>query len=222
MARKAKLSDSIYNARRREYRAAQRYLKKAEQTTGATAAQNRALARIHLENALETYDPTNRQNISSQIVNLGAQLGIDVYSPREEFSNLSQKEQKAAQRKYKSKVKDFEARSMESLESTLGDPEKRRQLEAQARISNKSIGKRVMGGLVEIWRDSVNIGASAEENRKAAEQAIFKHFGVTNWADALDKIEQNVGSELYSLASDLEVYDIVRIELQKSVKRNRR
>ena len=37
MARKRKAGDTAWNARRREYRAAQRYLKKAHESTGATA-----------------------------------------------------------------------------------------------------------------------------------------------------------------------------------------
>lgn len=73
MARKAKESDSSYNARRREYRSAQRYLKKADENTGAVAEKNRALAKQHLMNALATYDRNaSPQRISSQIVNIGA------------------------------------------------------------------------------------------------------------------------------------------------------
>ena len=209
MARKRKSSDADYNARRREYRAAQRYLKKSNETTGATSAQNRALAKEHLMNALETYDPTQRQQISSQIVNLAAEFGIDVQGQREQLitSNESQRR--------KARLKSFRA-----LESARKDPEKRKQIEAKEIISNPELGKRIMGGLVDIWKPAVQKGKSAAENRAAAQKAVFEYFGVDNWVDVLKKIEQNVGSELYAIGNELEIYDTVRIAIQKGVRGN--
>lgn len=207
MPRKKKQGDIAYNARRREYRAAQRYLKKAEKTTGATSAYNKALAREHLIRSLETYDPKNKQALSSSIVNLGAQLGIDVRSS--EFRVMDEKKRIQA-------VK----RSESALEGRMTDEQTRKEEESRVLMSNKEIGHRIMGGLVEIWKPYIKKGASAAENRAAAEKAIFDYFGASSWVDILDKLKQSMGDELYSIASDLEMYDVVKIGLQIRVATN--
>ena len=204
MARKAKSGDAAYNARRREYRAAQRYLKRADQTSGATAEQNRALAKIHLQNALDTYDPRQRQPISSQIVNIAAQLGMDVQQQRDKYITASKQRQQQAIR---------ESRS--ALHETLSDEGKRRELEAQALISNPSIGKRIMGGLVDIWSKVVKKGKSAAENRAEAQNAIFKFFNASSWVEVLETLKRNIGQELFAISSEDEIYDTVRISMQK-------
>ena len=206
----SKSAKAAYNARRRETRAAQRYLKKASQSSGQTAEKNRALAQAHLMNALETYDPSApKQKFSSSIINLAANLGIDIQGQRSEFITSNEQQRKQA-------VK----RSYEALESNLKDAKLRTKREAQILISNKQIGKRIMGGLVDVWKDEVKDGNTAVENRKAAQKAIFKYLGVRSWAQALQKIEQNVGSELFAIAANDEMYDIVRIALQKKVTGN--
>lgn len=206
----SKAAKAAYNARRRETRAAQRYLKKAAQSSGQTAEKNRALAQAHLMNALETYDPNApKQKLSSSIINLAANLGIDIQGQRTEFITSDIEQRKQA-------VK----RSYEALESNLKDAKLRAKREAQILISNKQIGKRIMGGLVDVWKDAVKEGNTAAENRKAAQKAIFKYLGVRSWAQALLKIEQNVGSELFAIAANDEMYDIVRIALQKKVTGN--
>lgn len=216
MARARKIGDTSYNARRREYRAAQRYLKASRNTSGATAEKNRALAKIHLENALETYDNTSApQKISSQIVNIGAALGIDVYAAREaalsEWSSGGTETMQAQRKRVIEKSKDSLAK--------ISD-EKRKELEAQALISNKSIGKRVMGGLVDLWRDKVERGNTASENRAAAQKAIFEYFHTSSWVDVLDKLKESIGEELFSIASDFEIYDVVKLSIQKRVASN--
>ena len=209
MARKAKSGDSAYNARRREYRAAQRYLKKANETSGATSEKNRALAKMHLENALETYDPRQKQNISAPMINLAAQFGIDIQGKRKEYiASTDATRKKAIERSYT------------ALESTLSDDQKRNELEAQALISNPTIGKRIMGGLVDVWSGAVEKGKSAAENRRAAQAAIFDYFGVNSWVEVLEKLIQSIGKDLFALGSELEMYDTVRISIQKGVAGN--
>ena len=216
-----KPGDKSYNARRREYRAAQRYLDKANQSTGEVAEKNRSLARQHLFNALDTYDPTApNQNISSQIINIGAALGIDVQGARSELIPKLSKDATAQQRKRAiERQKEAVQASTQALETTL--QENRRELEAQELMGTGSpIAKRVMGGLVDIWREKVSTGKSAEENRAAAQKAIFDKFKVSSWADVLEKLEHAIGSELYLIAGDLEIYDTVRIAIQKGVTGN--
>lgn len=195
--------DAQYNARRREYRAAQRYLKKAEQTTGAASAKNRALAKTHFERALETYDPAQKQNFSSSIINLAAEFGIDIQGQRSEFITSNEARRKKAIE-----------RSVSALKKM---PAEQREQEARDLIGNKEIGRRILGGLVDIWRDSVKKGNSAAENRQAIEKAIFEYFGTNSWADVLERLEQRMGNEMFSIASDLEIYDVVRIGLQKHI-----
>lgn len=222
MARKAKRGDASYNARRREYRAAQRYLKKANENTGAVAEKNRALAKQHLMNALDTYDPNApAQRISSQIINIGAQLGIDVQGMRSEFIPTVSKDASAVQKKRAvQKQKEAIEASFQSLESAREDAQVRSELEAQELMSNPTIGKRIMGGLVDIWRDKVSKKKKASENRQAAQEAIFDYFNANSWVDVLQKLEQAIGSDLYAIASELEAYEIVKLAIQKGVTGN--
>lgn len=206
MARQRKAGDTAYNARRREYRAAQRYLKKAHESTGATAERNRVLARSHFESALQTYDPNENQRFSSQIINLAAEFGVDIQGQRTEFITADEKKRKRAIE-----------RSYESLESELKDEKKRAEREAQTLMNNPAISKRIMGGLVDVWRDKVKPGQSAAENRKGIQQAIFSFFGVDSWAGVLDKLFQTLGDLLFSTSNELETYDVVRIQIQKGI-----
>lgn len=222
MARKAKSSDISYNARRREYRAAQRYLRIANENTGVVAEKNRALARTHLLNALETYDPTApAQKISSQIINTAAALGIDVQVQRSEFIMTITTQMTPKQRKnlLERQARAIE-RSTQALESARDDAETRAALEANEIMSNPIIGKRIMGGLVDVWKDKVSKGKSAAENRRDAQKAIFTYFGASSWVDVLQKLEQAVGSELYAIANELEMYDVIKLSIQKGVTGN--
>lgn len=207
MARKRKTGDTSYNARRREYRAAQRYLDMSRRTSGATAEKNRAIAKAHLENALATYDASQRQKISAPIANLAAEFGIMPTEIRPKYADIT------PQRK---------ARIIDESTSALAgaSEETRRENEAKALINNPSISKRVFGGLVDIWGDKVKSGVSARENRQAIEKAIFDYFNTESWADIFDRLQQNIGEELFSTAADFEIYDYVRIALQKHVTGN--
>lgn len=198
--------DSAYNARRREYRAAQRYMAQSRKTSGATAEKNRAIARTHLENALATYDPAQQQKISKPILELANEFGISVGQIRE-------KSQATAARKER-----IIEESKKSLASASID--ERRENEARALIDNPSIAKRVFGGLKEIWGDKVKKGVSASENRLAIQKAVFDYFKANSWADIFEILQNNIGEALYSTAADYEIYDYVRIALQKGVRDN--
>lgn len=220
MARAARKGDTSYNARRREYRAAQRYLKRANETSGATAEKNRALARTHLVNALNTYDLTKpQQKISSEIINTGAALGIDVQARRNEmFAALGETPTKEQISKARKRQSEAVSQSFEALETTR--KQHRTELEAKELISNKVIGKRIMGGLVDVWRDKVSPGNSAVENRRTIQKAIFDFFKVSSWVEILEKLEKFIGSALYSLQSELEIYETVKLAIQKGVTGN--
>lgn len=203
-------------ARKREYRAAQRYLKKANEGYGVTAEKNRALARMHLQNALETYDNSApAQKISSTIINLGAALGVDVQGYRAEqrraYENMGEEDRQKQETQRRKVVREANKALAKQDEKKLSENE------ARALIANPVIGKRIMGGLVDVWSDAVEKGESAYNNRREAQRAIFKYFHVSSWAEVLEKLEQSIGSELYSIATDLEMYDVVRIAIQQNV-----
>lgn len=204
MARKRKTGDESYNARRREYRAAQRYMKKALATSGATSEKNRALAYVHLQNAIATYDPTQSQKISAPIANIAAQFGITIPDIRQQYRETTEKQRKKAI-----------AGSIESL-AKISD-ETRREQEAKILMANPSISKRILGGLVDIWGDKVKSGVTAQENRKAIEKAVFSYFKSDSWADVLDAIEGNIGNLIYSAGTDQEIYDTVKLALQLAI-----
>lgn len=216
MARKGKTSDATYNARRREYRAAQRYLKKANETSGATASRNRALAQTHLQNALNTYDLTQNQEISASIVNIGAELGIDVYGYRQDMRS----DFVGSKTKYEARARRIEKESTRALESSLSDEDIRRDEEARAIMNNPSLGKRIIGGLSSVWSDSVKKGNSNAENRQAIQDSVFEYFGVQKWADVIDKLRDMAGESLFEVSNDLEMYDTVKIAIEKGIARN--
>lgn len=202
-----KPGDDTYNARRREYRAAQRYLKKSKETSGEVSAKNRALAEMHLKNALETYDPTQKQEFSAPIRNLAAEFGISEVAIRPAYAAETAEKRKGAI-----------ARSFKALEGTL--KEKRSELEAEALMGNKAISKRILGGLVDVWRDKVKSGVSADTNRAEIQKAVFDYFNVSDWPSVIEILERNFGNMLFMVGSDLEIYDVVKISIQKSVLNN--
>ena len=207
MARKRKTGDTAYNARRREYRAAQRYLKAAQQTTGATAEKNRALAQAHLQNAINTYDPTQKQNISAPIRNLAAEFGMTEFDISKQRATTTQKKQ---------------TRAIQQSQTALASVplETRREQEADILMANPSISKRIIGGLVDVWRDKVKSGVSAEENREKIKSAIFDYFKISSWADLLDKLVGKLGDLIFSTKGEEEIYDTVKLSLQIAIERN--
>lgn len=220
MARTARKGDVSYNARRREYRAAQRYLKRANETTGATAEKNRALARTHYINAINTYDFTSpKQNISNPMLKLGEELGIDMQARRDAvYRQLGEQPTKEQISRVVKRQNEAIGKSYEALESTR--MQQRTELEAKELVNNKVIGRRIMGGLVDVWSDKVTPGNSAVENRNIIQKAIFDFFKVSSWAEILEKLERFIGKALYSISGDLEIYETVKLALQKGVTGN--
>lgn len=140
---------------------------------------------------------------------------------RSEYIPTISKDSSAADKKRAAqRQKEAIENSFQALESNRGDAAKRAELEAQELMTNPTIGKRVMGGLVDVWRDKVSKDATAAENRKAAQEAIFDYFNADSWHDVLQKLEQSIGSELYAVANDLEAYEVVKLAIQKGVTGN--
>lgn len=203
MARKGKSSDSAYNARRRYYRSAQRNLEKAEKSSGANAARYRAVARQDLEDALNTYDPSApKQKISKPIRDLADKFGIDIDAQRGEFIASTEKQRKRAISK-----------SVETLEGVLQDEEIRREREARALLNNPKIGRRIIGGFVDIWREQA-IDEMGKIDNSQILPALFDYFEVDNLADMLEKVEQIIGDMLYKDEDSDAMYEAVKILIQ--------
>lgn len=206
MARARKKSDDVYNARRRERRAAQRYLEQSRRSVGVVSEKNRALALEHLKNALATYsDKSKAIGRSAPIKSLISEFSLD--SRANSYIAAD-----------KIELSDVIAKSKLALANF--DIDFRRENEARVLLSNPSIGRKIFGGLVDIWGDKVKKGASASENRAIIQKALFDYFKVDSWADLIEILERNVGESLYSVVEGFEIYDTVRIALQKHVKGN--
>lgn len=138
-----KKSDEVYNARKRFTRAAQRYEKKARQTSGTLSEKFRELARIELRNALSTYE---KKPEAKAVKRLQESLGV-------EYETRKPSEQR---REYLIK------RSLETTETTITSATERREREAKALLST-NIGKRIYAGLVSVWKGADDINAAIME-----------------------------------------------------------
>lgn len=215
MARARKKGDDATNARKRERRAAKRYLDRAENASGAARAKYESLARQHFEAAMQTYDPKQKQKLSSDIVNIAARLGIDIQGQRSEFTvSKTEKGEKMRERAI--------TESAKSLESYLSDPAKRREEEAKTLLKNRDIAKGIFGGLIDIWKDEasyVDENGETKVDTSRIYEIVFDYFGVDNLADLLDKLEQQIGESLYSASGSDEWYDVTKTVLQTKYKR---
>lgn len=215
-ARARKAGDDAYNARRRYQRSAERNLKKAEQSTGATAARYRQLARDDLDSAMQTYEQGTTQNFNKTITGLADRLGVDLQQQRRRVQAMKEG---TAQRLRDSAIS--EQRSASRLVSTIEDDEARRQAEAR-QILNSKVGSRIIGGLVDVWKDGATVEGDeglTVDNHKIL-PALFDYFNVDNLADMLEKVEQIIGDKLYGDEDSDAMYEAVKIMLQKHVATN--
>ena len=210
MSRARKKGDEFYNARRRYQRAAERNLKKAEQSTGATAARYRNLAKQDLNKALATYEKGTTQNFSKPIQRLAGNLGVNLSDKRARLNSLKDKTAKDLQEKAVSK-------STERLAGAMDTAEALRQAEAQA-VFNSEVGHRIIGGLVDVWRDKAVKGGKIDKEKMM--KAIFDYFKVDNLADLLQKVENALGEILYNDADTDTIYETVKLTIQNKVADN--
>lgn len=194
-------SDMAYNARRRYQRAAKRYLKQAEKTTGETRVQYEELARQATMSAVQTYDPKTRQKFSKPIKELTQRFGIDLETRRDEFI-----------------TPDFEVLRLRSITASdkfnfsyYEDEQTRKNEEARA-VLRSDVGSRIMGGLVDVWK--------GEKTPETREQALKDYFGVENISEVLEKIEEKIGADLYKELDQDQKYDEIKLTLQSKVNRN--
>ena len=213
-SRAKRAGDVATNARKRYYRAAERELKKADKSTGATASRFRQLARQYFEDALSTYDPTTTQKFSKPIQKLANTFGVDLNEYRR-VSAEKNREEVTARRKR------VITRSANILEGSQKDEEMRREREARMLLSDDRIGSRIMGGFVDIWKEDATVVDSATGILKVDNKKIMRkmmdYFEVDNYADLLDKIENITGERLYSNPENDFDYESVKILIQTHI-----
>lgn len=214
MARgKRPTGDDATNARKRYYRAAERYLKQAQNAIGAQAARLRALAEMRLNDALKTYTKATTQIFAKPIQRIASALGIDLGEKRREIKERTAKEEKSIREKAISG----------SRRAMLGaqDAETLRQNEARA-LLNSRIGRRIIGGTVQIWQDdaSIETETGTKIDKRRILPALYNYFNVDNLADLLDKIEDITGETLYSNADNDAFYESAKITIQTYIQEN--
>lgn len=204
-------SSQAYNARRRYARAGVRYLKEAESSSGATAARYKQLAKRQYEAALKTYGDKPPQKVSANIKQLQEQFDPGRDITKQGGIRTSDREAYIEQSAF-------------SLQSSMADENVRREREARTLLNDDVIGSRILGGLVDVWKDKATVidenGMTKIDNKRIV-PALLDYFKVTNLADMVDKLEETIGSSLYELKGDLEdIYENVRILIAEKVRDN--
>lgn len=206
MAKRNKDADKTYNARRRFARAAVRNLDKAEKSSGATAARYRQLARSNYESALALYGEKMPTRKSNELRRLESEFGFDIEQVDSDNREL------------------YLAKSYNVLESSLTDVNIRREQEARTLLNDSVIGPRILGGLVDVWKDKATVtdadGLTKVDNKQIV-PALLEYFNVDNLADMIEKLEESIGSSLYDLKGNNEnIYEYVKILIQTKVVSN--
>ncbi len=187
-ARAKKASDEVYNARRRYTRKAERYMKQADNSYGASRERYIELAQREAEKALSTYDKEPPfQKLSKGLQRVALETDAQFSKP----ANDAQRQK-------------LISRSKRALESNIED---RREYEGRA-IMSSSVGSRIIAALEPIWRDYASINpetGKTEIDWSAASKAIFEHMSqqagklINDWLGVIEVFEQNpeIGADLY-------------------------
>ena len=219
MARAPRKGDSSTNARKRYYRASERYLKKAEQSSGATAKKYRQLARQNFDDALATYEPSNRQKYSKPIQRLASEFGVDLERRRELPKDKSARQREITVRENRQRRVIAESEGVREFD--MQDEDVRREREAQTLFRSSEIGRRIIGGYVDVWRDYATVTDPETGERRIDTKRIFKalfaYFNVDNLPDLIEAVENDIGETLYEMGNDDEIYEVVKLTIQNMV-----
>ncbi len=218
MARaKRPTGDTATNARKRYYRAAERYLKQAQNAVGANAARLRTLAQLRLEDALNTYTKATKQSFSKPIQRIANALGIDLSEERRKMQARTDKEDLRIRERAISEEKSKQAKA------SAYDSETMRQSEARA-LLNSPIGRRVIGGTVDIWQSKasyIDENGQTKIDKTKILPALFEHFKVDNLADLLYVMQDIAGDALFNDPDEEALYESAKITIQTYVKSQR-
>ena len=187
MPREIRDSDEIYNARRRYRRQAERFIKKADESSGILKSRYEAQARNATINALSTY--AKGQQPKGRVKQLTEMLGIDA---------------KTVQQVSSAKV----SRLVERSKLTLASAETRDEM-AKEILSTGNVGSRFYGGLVDIWGDT-------PEHREHPNQRILEFFNTDSMMDVIEDLEA-AGIDLYTPDENEDVYKSAQLALQQYI-----
>lgn len=200
MARARRKGDSAYNARRRYTRKAERYMKQANASYGASHERYIELAKREAEKALSTYEKEPRfQDLSKGLQRVALETDAQFVKPAND-----------AQRQ------NIISRSKRSLEGNIQD---RREYEGRA-IMSSSIGSRIIAALEPIWRDYATENpetGKTEIDWSAASKAIFEYMSeqvgkpINDWLGVIEAFENSpeIGADLYKDPKNEIRYDAV-------------
>lgn len=198
MPRKKRDSDETYNARRRYRRQAERFIKKADESSGILKSRYEAQARNATINALSTY--AKGQQPKGRVKQLTDMLGIDAKTVQQvAFAKGMQSGGVST---------GLVSRLVQRSRQTLASAETR---DAMARevLSTGNVGSRFYGGLVDIWGDT-------PEHREHPNQSILEFFGTDSMMDVIEDLEAE-GIDLYTPDENEDVYKSAQLALQQYI-----
>lgn len=193
MPRPSRESDSVYNARRRFRRQAERYIKKANQSSGMQKARYMQQARNSIMDAVATYDKGRKPQ--GRVAEVARQLGVTRGTMVARGFALGASQSGITHEQ----VSELVLKSYSAL-SKVG--ESRTQMARNLLQGN--VGNRFYAGLSEIW-------AGTAEGRRDPEAAIVRHFGVSSLMDVVEELE-DAGIDIYT--PEVEEQGYQRLALQ--------
>lgn len=93
--------------------------------------------------------------------------------------------------------------------------------EARSLLNNSITGSRILGGLVDVWRDKATVqqaDGTYKVDNSLIVPAILDYFQVDTLSEVIEKLEVEFGDSLYSTKDDLEViYQKIMLAIQAKV-----
>ena len=198
MPREKRDSDETYNARRRYRRQAERFIKKADESSGILKSRYEAQARNATINALSTY--AKGQQPKGRVKQLTEMLGIDAKTVQQvAFAKGMQSGGVST---------GLVSRLIQRSKQTLASAETRDEM-AKEILSTGNVGSRFYGGLVDIWGDT-------PEHREHPNQSILDFFGTDSMMDVIEDLEAE-GIDLYTPDENEDVYKSAQLALQQYI-----
>lgn len=198
MPREKRASDETYNARRRYRRQAERFIKKADESSGILKSRYEAQARNATINALITY--AKGQQPKGRVKQLTEMLGIDAKTVQQvAFAKGMQSGGVST---------GLVSRLVQRSKQTLASAETRDAM-AKEILSTGNVGSRFYGGLVDIWGDT-------PEHRAHPNQSILEFFGTDSMMDVIEDLEAE-GIDLYTPDENEDVYKSAQLALQQYI-----
>lgn len=191
MARARKNSDDVYNARRRFRRQAERYIKKANETSGVAKNRYESMARNALEKAITSYAGNKPQGKIAQLaekLNI-TQARIDIVRTNE------------------TKTKEYRENFITKSKSALftSNKDKSRDDMAKDILSDKNVASAFYGGLSDIW-------ANTEVGRENPNQVITEYYNVESIMDIIEMLE-NAGVDIYKPSENGDTYMDIALKI---------